>query len=221
MKISYSGQREQRAQSPYPSQFDQLYLTQCKGNILSSLWYLWPIISSLLNHLDPNTLAHSFRVANLATAFAESLNEEPDVSEMIYIGALLHDVGKMCIDQSILNGIHPLSRYEKQVLRQHPAVGAYLLEFYNFPAPIIEMVRFHHEKYDGSGYPNQLSRDQIPNGARMISVVDSYDAMTSLRCYRLSVSAEEAKNEIANCAGSHYDPWIAEIFTKLKDASPA
>ncbi len=192
-----------------------MYLAPSSGNTLHSLQYLWPIISSLLNQLDPNTLDQSFRVANLATVLAEPLDDDPDLLEKVYIAALLHDVGKMCIAQTILNKPCPLTQNEQQLLRQHTPIGAWLLEFYRLPAPIIEMVRFHHEKFDGSGYPNQLARNQIPDGAQLIAVADSYDAMTSVRCYRPRVSAQEARNEIVKCAGSYYDPRIVQTLYRL------
>ncbi|MCL4528437.1 MAG: HD domain-containing protein, partial [Chloroflexi bacterium] len=176
---------------------------------------VWSLTSCLLGTLDSETYEHSTRVAQMAVSLAELLYEDSDMIDMICVGALLHDVGKARVDKSLLSKPQRLDKSERNLLKQHPTIGAQLVMFYNFPPQIVNMIYYHHERIDGWGYPVGLRRDEIPLAARVIAVVDSFDAMISKRSYKPSMPLEDAIQEIAKCAGSQFDPYVADGFNFL------
>ena len=133
----------------------------------------------------------------------------------IQAAAVLHDTGKIAIPESILNKPGPLTKDEFEVMKQHAAMGADIISSVNFPYPVEPIVRYHHENWDGSGYPEGLIGTDIPIGARILSVVDCFDALTSDRPYRLSLSDAEAIEILLKRRGNMYDPLVVDTFLKV------
>ena len=133
-------------------------------------------------------------------------------TEDVLVAAALHDIGKIELDNETLNCTKRLTPEQIRMLRSHPEIGAKLLTRLPVNPAVRAMVLHHHESFDGSGYPHRLAGDAIPVGARIISVVDSFDAMTSDRVYRRAMSNEDAFTELRRFAGSQFDPDIVELF---------
>ncbi len=167
------------------------------------------------------TGGHSFRVAEyatkLATAAASKYNfTDDDLREIHYIG-VMHDIGKIALPDSILNCKGRLTEEEFSLVKQHVVIGEQLLKSLKHSRNLLDGVRYHHERYDGSGYPDGLSGEEIPVIARILAIADSYDAMTSQRVFREPMTGAMAKAEIIACAGSQFDPGLAETFCNLID----
>jgi putative nucleotidyltransferase with HDIG domain len=159
------------------------------------------------------TGSHSQRVADLAARTARRLGLADEEIELTRLAASLHDLGKLAIPEEILRKPGPLTEPERMVLERHPQIGFRMLESLGVD-PVADWVLHHHERWDGSGYPDGLLGDRIPLGARIIFVADAYDAMTSERVYRRRVAPEQAVAELERCAGSQFDP---EIVAALAD----
>ncbi|MEW6423914.1 MAG: HD domain-containing phosphohydrolase, partial [Bacillota bacterium] len=134
---------------------------------------------------------------------------------LLKYAAFLHDIGKIEIDRSILNKPGPLDEEEWRILRQHPLWGSDIVKSVTKLQPIASVILYHHENYDGSGYPEGIRGADIPLLARIIRIVDSFDAMTSYRPYRREMSREEAAQEIERCAGTVFDPVAARLFIEI------
>ena len=162
---------------------------------------------------DAYTGSHSERVGEIAARIARRLGiDEPQV-ELTRLAASLHDLGKLAIPEEILRKPAALNETERLVLERHPQIGYRMLESLGVD-PIADWVLHHHERWDGSGYPNGLAGDEIPLGARIIFVADAYDAMTSQRVYRQPLSVHEALAELRRCAGTQFDPEIVRAFSR-------
>ncbi len=167
---------------------------------------------------DHETTGHSFRVALYAQALARHLGLAPDQLKAIEWGALLHDVGKMAVPDSVLRKQGPLTAEEWHIMKQHPTWGFDMLAEVSFlQAAAIEIVYSHHEQWDGQGYPRGLAGEQIPLAARIFAVVDSYDAMTSDRPYRRARGHAAAVAELQRVAGQQLDPAMVEAFGRLPE----
>ncbi|MHB9094794.1 MAG: HD-GYP domain-containing protein [Eubacteriales bacterium] len=179
-------------------------------------------LASALDAKDNYTKGHSDRVASYATALARHLKMPEDQVEVIQHMAMLHDVGKIGINDELLTRIGALTDEEFGMIKLHPVIGANILNDISYFGAAKEFVKYHHEKYDGTGYPERLQGEKIPYGARIITLADSFDAMTSDRSYRKRVSVEEALWEVRRCAGTHFDPELAEAFIQCwqKTSSP-
>jgi diguanylate cyclase (GGDEF)-like protein/putative nucleotidyltransferase with HDIG domain len=160
---------------------------------------------------DVYTGSHSQRVAELAARMARRLGLPDEEVELTRLAASLHDLGKLAIPEEILRKPGPLTEPERMVLERHPQIGFRMLESLGVD-PVAEWVLHHHERWDGSGYPDGLPGDQIPLGARIIFVADAYDAMTSERVYRRRVLPEQAIAELQRCAGTQFDPEIVDAM---------
>jgi diguanylate cyclase (GGDEF)-like protein/putative nucleotidyltransferase with HDIG domain len=160
---------------------------------------------------DVYTGSHSQRVADLAARTARRLGLPEEEVELTRLAASLHDLGKLAIPEEILRKPGPLTDPERMVLERHPQIGFRMLESLGVD-PVADWVLHHHERWDGSGYPDGLPGDEIPLGARIIFVADAYDAMTSERVYRRRVDREEAIAELRRCAGSQFDPGIVNAL---------
>lgn len=158
---------------------------------------------------DPYTASHSMRVAELTQRLCRVLPLGTDTAEIIHIAAHFHDIGKIGVEDAVLRKQGPLNESEWQKMRLHPVIGSDILRRVDCFDEIAGIVRSHHERWDGGGYPDGLADAQIPYGARVIAVADSIDAMCSYRSYRKGLSAEQCKKEIACNAGVRYDPQIA------------
>ncbi len=169
---------------------------------------------------DSYTFGHCSRVAEMAVAVAEELGLDALAVTTVRLGAYLHDLGKVKVPHEILNKPGPLTRDEFEVIQMHPVWGIELLEGLEFPWDLKPIIRWHHEKYDGSGYPDRLRGDEIPLGAQIVGIVDVYDALTTSRAYRAALSHEVAMGEIAKMA-THWAPEVIAAFTRSMAAAPA
>ncbi|MFO0755521.1 MAG: HD-GYP domain-containing protein [Byssovorax sp.] len=162
--------------------------------------------------MDRYTAGHSDRVASYATYLAQRIGLSPAEVEIVRQSALMHDIGKIgCVLN--LNKPGKLTSDEYEVFKKHPIYGRDILDPIKFLHPLIPGVHLHHERWDGRGYPLRMKGNEIPLIARIISVADTYDAMTSDRSYRRALPHDVAVTEIERCRGSQFDPDVASIFT--------
>ncbi|WP_422698368.1 GAF and HD-GYP domain-containing protein [Desulfotomaculum nigrificans] len=172
-------------------------------------------LAAALEAKDKYTQGHSLRVALWAKAVAEEMGLSDKEQEMVYIGGLLHDIGKVGVREYILLKTSKLTPEEEKEIQTHPRVGAKILEPANLPQEVVETVLYHHENYNGGGYPEGIAGEQIPLLARIIRVVDSYDAMKSDRPYRKALSQKWVIEELSRCSGKQFDPAVVEAVKKL------
>jgi GAF domain-containing protein len=161
---------------------------------------------------DTYTGDHSERLAEMALAVGRTLGMSARELEDLRYGAMLHDIGKIGIADAILQKPSELGADERGRMRQHSAIGAQILAPVPRLAGAARIIRHHHERYDGTGYPDQLAGEAIPLGARILTVVDSYSAIMDRRVYKDAGSREEAIAELKRCAGTQFDPHIVEVF---------
>ena len=178
-------------------------------------------LASALDAKDRYTKGHSDRVANYAVELARQLKLREDQVEAIHHMAFLHDIGKIGISDELLTRVGRLADGEFDLIKMHPVIGENILKDLNYLGSYTHFVRSHHEKYDGSGYPDGLRGEMIPLGARIITLADSFDAMTSDRSYRAKMTPEEALEEVRRCSGTHFDPELVEAFLTLRSGKPA
>ena len=172
-------------------------------------------LSSALEARDPYTEAHTGRIRDLAGAMAVAMRLPADVRRAVRLGALLHDVGKIGIADSILRKAGPLDVSEWEQMRLHPEIGERMLRGIAFLEHALPAIRSHHERWDGGGYPDGSAGEDIPIAARIIAVCDAFDAMTSDRPYRKAMSVEAACDEIRRCAGTQFDPTCAMLLVEM------
>ena len=178
-------------------------------------------LASALELKDTYTGGHAERVTLLAIRLAQSaLLGDAMPSEAMEAGFLLHDVGKIGIPESILNKPGTLSDPERRVLNTHPILGERIVSPLGFPVCVHQVIRHHHERWDGTGYPDGLAGSEIPGAARLFSIADSIDAMTSIRPYRRPVTFEEALDEVMLNAGSQFDPDLAILAREVFLGTP-
>ena len=168
-------------------------------------------ITFALDTRDPYTGGHSQRVSDMTLEVCKLLKLNQNDTEKIHIAAHLHDIGKIGIPDSILLKQGKLDDSEWQIMKNHPEIGANILKKSAYLTELAEIVLFHHERFDGKGYPLGKSGNDIPLGSRIIAICDSIDAMTSNRCYRKSLSFEDCYNQIKKNLGKMYDPEIGKI----------
>ena len=161
---------------------------------------------------DAYTLAHEENVAKLMSGLGEYLDLSAREISTAYLVGLVHDVGKLGIPEPILNKPGTLTNEEYALIQRHPVIGADILNEVEGFDDISGIVRFHHEHFNGGGYPAGLVSTSIPLFSRMLAICDAYDAMTSSRCYRPSLSRESALAELARCAGTQFDPELSGKF---------
>ena len=175
-------------------------------------------LASTLVARDPSIVGHATRVTLLATRLALWLEWDEPRLRVLSVGAPLHDIGKVVVAETILRKPGPLDPRELAEIRRHPLAGACLIDPCGPAGPAIPYVLFHHERWDGGGYPVGRAGEAIPEEARLLAVVDAFDAMTSLRPYRHALPAPRALAEIDRCAGSQFDPAMAGAFLSAWDA---
>ena len=176
--------------------------------------------TALVNAIDAKdkyTHGHSARVAEYSKKIAELAGKSPSECEEIYYVALLHDVGKIGVPEQIINKEGKLNDEEYQIIKNHAAMGAQILDDITVYPYLSIGAHFHHERYDGKGYPNGLKGTDIPEIARIIAVADAYDAMTSRRSYRDPIPQQTVREELVECAGTQFDPKFANIMIHLID----
>jgi putative two-component system response regulator len=189
---------------------DELLVAQLKAAYKASLRALANAIESR----DQYTRYHVERVNAYAQAVARELAWPEDRLETLEFGAILHDIGKISIPEAILRKTGPLSKDEWAEMREHPRVGARMIEDIPYLAPAVPTIRAHHERWDGSGYPEGARETAIPETARLLAIVDAFDAMTSDRPYHSAVTAEQAHTEITTQSGRLFDPAMVEAFDR-------
>jgi diguanylate cyclase len=172
------------------------------------------IVMNALVEKSDRELMHSKRVSSLCERIAVELGYDKDHVNQIRIAGLVHDIGKIGIDERILNKTGKLDSKEWSAIYKHPEAGWRILNSANEFIELSEFILSHHERWDGKGYPRGLSERQIPIEARIIAVADAYDAMTSQRSYRAGISEEIAVKEILRCAGTQFDPMVAQVFVR-------
>ncbi len=164
---------------------------------------------------DPYTRGHSDRVSEYAVLIGEKIDLSGEQIKTLQVGGLFHDIGKIGIPDSILLKKEKLTNDEYSEIKNHPSIGAHILGSATIFKDIIPIVKHHHERFDGKGYPNGLSGEQIPILARITAIADTFDAMTSKRSYRNALDLEIVKEEIARCSGTQFDPKFAKIFIDI------
>ncbi|WHY87404.1 HD-GYP domain-containing protein [Neobacillus novalis] len=165
---------------------------------------------------DPYTRGHSERVASYALLLAQEIGKfTKEEQKSFYYACLLHDIGKVHIPDSILMKPGKLTKEEFEIIKSHPGVGADAVKNVEGIKDCICVIRSHHERWDGMGYPDQLKEEEIPLLARVTSIADAFDAMTSSRSYRAAMPVEEANKRIIEGKGSQFDPDLVEVFIKV------
>jgi putative nucleotidyltransferase with HDIG domain len=175
-------------------------------------------LATAIDAKDQVTHGHIRRVQQWALALAAELGvHDPGQMKAIEAAALLHDMGKLVVPEHILNKPGRLTPGEFDKMKRHASVGADILSSVRFPYPVVPIVRYHHENWDGTGYPSGLRGVAIPIGARILAVVDCFDALTSDRPYRKALSDEEAVAILVQRRGTMYDPMVVDMFLQVKD----
>lgn len=192
-------------------------LTQAENRLAETLTQTVTSLMSMVDSKDRYTSGHSFRVARYSKMIAKGMGKTKAEQDLIYVTALLHDVGKIHVPDEILNKRGKLTKEEFQIVKLHPTTGYAMLTSITSIPDILKGARWHHERYDGKGYPDGLSGEDIPEIARIIGVADSYDAMTSRRGYRDVLPQEVVRDEIARNAGTQFDPAAAQAMLDLID----
>jgi diguanylate cyclase (GGDEF)-like protein len=178
------------------------------------------MLAEVIEAKDPFLRGHSDEVSRYVSAVAERLGLEPQRREQLVFGSLLHDVGKVGISERILLKPAALTPEERTVVQLHPRIGFRLVERVPALRDIAPAILYHHERFDGEGYPSRLSGEQIPLEARIICVADSFSAMTAERPYRRRMTLEDACAELERCAGTQFDPEVVRVFVEEVRARP-
>lgn len=172
-------------------------------------------LAAAVDAKDPYTHGHSERVMNYSVAIASHMKLPKEAIRDIKLASILHDVGKIGVSESVLRKNGALLEEEMGEMRKHPSIGTKIVGTIVDSGNIIPGIADHHEKFDGSGYPKGLKKDEISLAGRIICVADSFDAMTSDRTYRKALSDQEALSELKNQAGKQFDPKVVESFLKV------
>jgi len=189
---------------------DELMLAQLREAYKASLRTL----ANAIEARDQYTADHVERVNAYAQAIAHELGWDADRRDSLEFGAILHDIGKIAVREAILRKPGRLTPEEWAEMRQHTEVGSRMVEGIPYLAPAIVAILYHHERWDGSGYPSGLAEEDIPEVARLLSVADAFDAMTDERPYHPPIPPEEARQELMRQAGRQFDPAIVEAFNR-------
>jgi putative nucleotidyltransferase with HDIG domain len=180
--------------------------------------YFYRVVQSLVRILeakDPYTKGHSQRVADYSRDICLQMGFSQEKAESVRRAAELHDIGKLVVEESLLNKKEKLSDEENKIIREHPLVGENALKPVLFDEEMLAVVRSHHERYDGLGYPDGLKGDKISIFAQIVSVADSYDAMTSSRAYRPALSKEAALEELVKYSGTQFNTQVVNALLKV------
>jgi putative two-component system response regulator len=192
----------------------QLHVVQLQRAYETSL----AVLANAIEVRDQYTRGHVERVMGYAFAIADNLSEKQVDRDQLRFGAMLHDIGKIHIRETTLCKQESLSNAEWSEIHLHPTTGAEMIKDIPYLSPAVPVVRYHHECWDGTGYPEGLHGEDIPLVARVVSVADGFDAMTTNRPYSDARTLEQAQQEIIHCSGSRYDPFVVEAFMKAWDA---
>ena len=185
------------------------------NNLQSFYFEMVQTLARAIDAKDAYTYDHADRARKYAKAIAVKMNLPYTIVRNIEYAALMHDIGKIGIADNILLKKEKLTEAEMKMLRTHPVIGNKILSPVKFLSPVAPMVLYHQEWYDGSGYPEGLAKEEIPLGARIVAVIDAYDAMTSDRPYRKAMPIKTAVKELKEGAGKQFDPKIVDIFVNI------
>lgn len=184
--------------------------------IRSSFFNSITSLAYALDAKDGYTAGHSQRVSEMAVGIAVEMGLSPTLVEQIRLAGMVHDIGKIGIEGNVLHKPGILSPEERQEMEKHPAIGERILKPVVEDVEILAMVRNHHERWDGVGYPDKLAGESIPLGARIMALADTFDAMTSERPYRAAKSIDYAMDEIRRCSGTQFDLAVSEAFFQAR-----
>jgi HD-GYP domain-containing protein (c-di-GMP phosphodiesterase class II) len=185
------------------------------GRLKNAFLHTAESLAEAVNSRDPYTGGHTRRVAEYSLLIAEGLGLSDEEKEMLKFSSILHDIGKIGIDDAILRKGGVLTEEEALKMREHPAIGARILGMVEEMKDVIPGVFLHHEWFDGSGYPKGLKGEEIPLQARIIAIADAYDALTTDRPYRKALDKNSAFEEVAGGSGAQFDSSLVEIFRRI------
>jgi diguanylate cyclase (GGDEF)-like protein len=214
----YTAKHTGRNRVCLPDEADMSLLKEDKNNQFAQYTEqsVLQTISAMATFHDRDTQAHANRMIQLAEATMRALGQPEDEVVLLRLAAQLHDIGKIGIPEAILHKPGPLTEDEWDVMRNHPRIGQQILtEARGQFGLVSHIVVAHHERWDGKGYPYGLAQEEIPLGARILSVIDAYDAMTSSRPYRKALPVAEAREELLRCAGTQFDPQVVNAFLQV------
>jgi putative nucleotidyltransferase with HDIG domain len=169
----------------------------------------------MLDAREHATGRHSLRVRDLSLIVGRALNLPQDDMGHLARGTLLHDIGKIATPDAILLKPEKLTEEEWRIMKMHVQTGYDIVRSSDYLSPAAQLILQHHEKFDGSGYPNAINGEEICLGARIFSLVDAYDAMRSVRPYKQSIPKAESIEEVTRCSGTHFDPKLVEVFLSV------
>ncbi len=195
---------------------NQQFNEQQQGTILSSIRF----IGQLLQRKSHRTMKQTSAYFNVVKALAEKMRMSEQGIENLYYASILHDAGALDVPYDILSKRSQLTSGEFKVIRDMPTKSADLIRPVGFLKPVLPIILYHHEKYDGSGYPSGLVKEQIPLGARIMGVVDAFEAMISERPYRKQLNIPEAVEEVTHNSGTQFDPKVVKAFRELYKHKP-
>ena len=205
---------------------DQVAVALSNAHLIEELNQLsWGTLKALARTIDaksPWTAGHSERVTEMAMAIARELDLDDEQLDILHRGGLLHDIGKIGVPASVLNKAGPLNEDEWHIMKQHPEIGARILSPIAAFSDALPIVLYHHEKLDGTGYPEGLAGDDIPYLARVLAVADVWDALTSERPYRSGMTHAQTIGMIEQDSGTHFDPVVVQAFLAVTlETTPA
>jgi putative nucleotidyltransferase with HDIG domain len=175
------------------------------------------VLACTLECKDQYTHGHSGRVTYYCMLIAERIKMSDEEKDQLQLASFLHDIGKLGVSNNLVDKEDRLDEREWTLIKEHPERGVSLIEPLNIPGEILDIIRHHHERYDGLGYPYGLAGQEIPLGARIVTMADAYDAMSSDRPYRKALSTEAIREEILRCSGAHFDPDLVKVFLQVLD----
>ncbi len=178
------------------------------------------LMANIIEARDEYTRQHIDRVREIALLLGDRLGWDKPAKTILEFGAILHDIGKLIVPKEILNKTSEFTPEEWAIMREHPAAGAKMLEGIHHLKPAIPFVLYHHERWDGNGYPEGLAGENIPVEGRMLAIVDAYDALRSERPYQPGISKEATLERIQAGSRIHFDPYLVRKFLELEDKLP-
>ncbi|MDR5695673.1 MAG: response regulator [Armatimonadota bacterium] len=178
-------------------------------------WSALRVLARAIDRRDHPSRDHAGRVAEHAVKIGQRLGLQSGALEELRIGALLHDIGKIELEEYLLEKRGPLTSQEFEEVKAHPLLGAQILSLAHFPKGVMEVVLYHHERYDGGGYPFRLAGEQIPLNARIVAVAEAFEVMTADRPYALARTVEEALEELRQNRGRQFDPCVVDAFLEV------